>query len=42
MATDEAWARDYYGHGFRLFAYGLDAHLYQRALKTGIEAIRRL
>ncbi len=42
MATDEAWARDYYDRGFRLFAYGLDAHLYQRSLMSGIEAIRRL
>ena len=42
MAADEAWAREYHEQGFRLLAYGLDAHLYQRALKTGIEAIRRL
>ena len=42
MAADETWARDYHTRGFRLFAYGLDAHLYQRALINGIETIRNL
>ena len=40
MATDETWARDYVGHGFRMMAYGLDSLLYQRALAQGLGAMR--
>lgn len=42
MAADEAWARAYHRLGFRMFAYGLDIHLYQRALSTGVQALREL
>ena len=42
MAADEAWARKYHGLGFRMFAYGLDIHLYQHALATGVQAVRAL
>ena len=42
MAGDEAWARRYHGLGFRMFAYGLDAQLFQRALAAGIGAVRAL
>ncbi len=40
MATDEIWARDYIGHGFRMMAYGLDSLLYQRVLSQGLGAMR--
>lgn len=40
MATDESWARDYLGHGFRMMAYGLDSGLYQAALARGLGAMR--
>ncbi|HTW25667.1 MAG TPA: aldolase/citrate lyase family protein [Acetobacteraceae bacterium] len=40
MATDETWARDYLGHGFRMMAYGLDSGLYQAALARGLAAMR--
>ena len=40
MATDETWARDYLGHGFRMMAYGLDSMLYQAALARGLSAMR--
>jgi len=42
MAADDAWARAYHAHGFRMFAYGMDIHLYQRALGAGVQAIRAL
>ncbi len=40
MATDETWARNYLGHGFRMMAYGLDSLIYQQALAQGLEAMR--
>ena len=40
MATDETWARDYLGHGFRMMAYGLDSMLYQAALARGLTVMR--
>src|SRR6187399_47132 len=40
MASDETWARDYIGRGFRMMAYGLDSLLYQRALAQGFAAMR--
>ncbi len=30
LATDDAWAREYQAHGFRLFAYGIDQAMLQR------------
>ena len=42
MAGDEAWARRYHGLGFRMFAYGLDSQLFQRALAAGIGVVRAL
>jgi 2-keto-3-deoxy-L-rhamnonate aldolase RhmA len=41
IATDEAWAQDYIGHGFRMMPYGLDSLLCQRALSQGLRAMRR-
>ena len=42
MASDEAWAREYWGHGFRVIAYGLDHALYQTALKAGMDLLNGL
>jgi 2-keto-3-deoxy-L-rhamnonate aldolase RhmA len=42
MALDEAWARDYWGHGFRMMAFGLDHLLFQSALRSGMEMLRKL
>lgn len=42
MAADDAWARKYHGLGFRMFAYGLDIHLYQQALAAGVQAVHAL
>jgi len=42
MASDESWARDYWAHGFRVIAYGLDHALYQSALKAGIDLLHGL
>jgi 2-keto-3-deoxy-L-rhamnonate aldolase RhmA len=42
LAGDDAWARRYHGLGFRMFAYGLDAQLFQRALAAGIGVVRGL
>ncbi|HUB97784.1 MAG TPA: aldolase/citrate lyase family protein [Stellaceae bacterium] len=40
LAADEAWAREYWAHGFRMLAYGIDHAIYQAALRTGIETLR--
>ena len=42
MASDEAWAREYWGHGFRMLAFGLDHLLFQSALRSGMEMLRSL
>jgi 2-dehydro-3-deoxyglucarate aldolase/4-hydroxy-2-oxoheptanedioate aldolase len=42
MASNEAWAREYWGHGFRLLAFGLDHQLFQAALRSGLETLRGL
>ena len=42
LAADEAWARKYHELGFRMFAYGLDIHLYQKALAAGVQAVHAL
>ncbi|MSP48360.1 MAG: aldolase [Alphaproteobacteria bacterium] len=42
MAADDAWAKDYLGKGFRMVAYGVDAHLMQGALRSGIDGMRKL
>jgi 2-dehydro-3-deoxyglucarate aldolase/4-hydroxy-2-oxoheptanedioate aldolase len=40
MAGDDVWARDYMKKGFRMLAYGVDAALYQSALRQGIDGMR--
>ncbi len=42
MASDAAWAHAYWGHGFRMLAYGLDHMLFQGALRSGLETLRAL
>jgi 2-dehydro-3-deoxyglucarate aldolase/4-hydroxy-2-oxoheptanedioate aldolase len=42
LATDERWARDYWKHGFRIMAYGIDNAIYQAALKSGIDTLKSL
>jgi len=42
MAGDDAWARRFHAIGFRMFAYGLDVHLFQHALASGIRGVRAL
>lgn len=41
MAADDAWAKAYLKKGFRIIAYGVDVHLLQAALKSGIEGMRK-
>jgi 2-keto-3-deoxy-L-rhamnonate aldolase RhmA len=42
MAVDEVWAREYWGHGFRMMAFGLDHLLFQAALRSGLATLRGL
>ena len=42
MVTNDAWAQEYWRHGFRMIAYGLDHLLYQSALKAGLERLRAM
>jgi 2-keto-3-deoxy-L-rhamnonate aldolase RhmA len=41
LAADEAWAREYVAHGFRLLAYGLDQALLGNALRRGLDTLRQ-
>jgi 2-keto-3-deoxy-L-rhamnonate aldolase RhmA len=42
LATDTAWAEEYWGYGYRMLAYGLDHLLFQQGLRAGLETLRRL
>ena len=42
LAFDERWADEYWGYGFRMFAYGLDSALLQTALTGGLAHLRSL
>jgi 2-keto-3-deoxy-L-rhamnonate aldolase RhmA len=42
MAGDQAWAERFHAIGYRMFACGLDVHLFQHALAGGIRAVRAL
>ena len=42
LATDNQSASEYMGHGFRLFAFGIDQLLLQAALKAGLDNLRAL
>jgi 2-keto-3-deoxy-L-rhamnonate aldolase RhmA len=39
MTASEAWSREYWAKGFRLFAVGVDAHLLQGALRQGFDVL---
>ena len=40
LATDDAWAREYVEHGFRLLAYGIDQAMLTNALRAGLDVLR--
>jgi len=42
MTASEAWSRQYWDKGFRLFAVGVDSHLLQGAIRQGIGALNEL
>jgi len=42
LAFDDRWADEYWAYGFRMFAYGLDSALFQRALAGGLAHLRGL
>jgi 2-dehydro-3-deoxyglucarate aldolase/4-hydroxy-2-oxoheptanedioate aldolase len=42
MTASEAWSREYWGRGFRLFAAGIDVHLMQSALRTSFKTLHEL
>jgi 2-keto-3-deoxy-L-rhamnonate aldolase RhmA len=42
LATDQAWAEEYWGYGYRMIAYGLDHLLFQAALSFGLRGLRGL
>lgn len=42
LAMNDAWAQEYWRHGYRMLAYGLDHMLFQAALKAGLEKMRAL
>jgi len=42
MAADAAWASRLHGHGFRMFASGVDVQLFQQALAGGLRALHAL
>ena len=42
LATDQAWAEEYWAYGYRMLAYGLDHQLFQGALREGLRALRGL
>jgi len=41
LAADDAWAREYVAHGFRLLAYGVDQALLGNALRRGLDTLRQ-
>jgi 2-dehydro-3-deoxyglucarate aldolase/4-hydroxy-2-oxoheptanedioate aldolase len=42
MTANDAWSREYWAKGFRLFAMGIDVHLLQGALKQGLQTLHAL
>lgn len=42
MTAGEAWSRDYWARGFRMFAAGVDAHLLQSALRAQMSVLHTL
>jgi 2-keto-3-deoxy-L-rhamnonate aldolase RhmA len=42
MTGSEAWSKEYWAKGFRLFAVGVDAHLLQGAIRQGMGVLEGL
>ena len=42
MASNDSWSREYWGHGFRMLAYGPDHLLLQAAMRSGLAHLRGL
>ena len=42
MTANDAWSREYWEKGFRLFAMGVDAHLLQGAIRAGLGTLNGL
>ena len=42
LAFDNRWSDEYWGYGFRMFAYGLDSALFQRELANGLTHLKSL
>ncbi len=42
MVANEAWAQEYWRHGYRMLAYGVDHLIYQAALRAGLDRMRAL
>jgi 2-dehydro-3-deoxyglucarate aldolase/4-hydroxy-2-oxoheptanedioate aldolase len=42
LAMDDRWSDEYWGYGFRMFAYGLDSALFQRGLAGGLAHLKSL
>jgi len=42
MTGSDAWSKEYWDKGFRLFAMGVDAHLLQGAIRQGIGTLQGL
>jgi 2-keto-3-deoxy-L-rhamnonate aldolase RhmA len=42
MTASEAWSKEYWDRGFRLFAVGVDSHLLQGAIRQGIGALQTI
>jgi 2-dehydro-3-deoxyglucarate aldolase/4-hydroxy-2-oxoheptanedioate aldolase len=42
MVANEAWAQEYWRHGYRMLAYGVDHLIFQAALRAGLDRMRAL
>jgi 2-dehydro-3-deoxyglucarate aldolase/4-hydroxy-2-oxoheptanedioate aldolase len=42
LALDEKWSAEYWGYGYRLFAYGIDSAMVRQALGAGLAHLRGL
>jgi 2-dehydro-3-deoxyglucarate aldolase/4-hydroxy-2-oxoheptanedioate aldolase len=42
LAFDNRWSDEYWGYGFRMFAYGVESALLQRELSAGLNHLRSL
>ncbi|MGE4046933.1 MAG: HpcH/HpaI aldolase/citrate lyase family protein [Acetobacteraceae bacterium] len=42
MVANEAWAQEYWRHGYRMLAYGVDHLIFQGTLRAGLDRMRAL